>query len=124
MNVEVWWKNPAVTGTSAVVTLFVFLSITATPSSECSSSILSSSMVPAILLVLAVTAVCNGILPEIVDPGISHILENDSAQGQAEPDSVFVEVEQLPEDPQQKPEDSFHQVSSQLHLSLSFLHDI
>lgn len=124
MNVEVWWKNPAVTETSAVVTLFVLLSITATPSSECSSSILSSSMVPAILLVLAVTAVCNGILPEIVDPGISHILENDSAQGQAEPDSVFVEVEQLPEDPQQKPEDSFHQVSSQLHLSLSFLHDI
>lgn len=124
MNVEVWRKNPAVTETPAVVTLFVFLSITATPSSECSSSILSSSMVPAILLVLAVTAVCNGILPEIVDPGISHILEDDSAQGQAEPDSVFVEVEQLPEDPQQKPEDSFHQVSSQLHLSLSFLHDI
>lgn len=124
MNVEVWMKNPAVTETSAVVTLFVFLSITATPSSECSSSILSSSMVPAILLVLAATAVCNGILPEIVDPGISHILEDDSAQGQAEPDNVFVEVEQLPEDPQQKPEDSFHQVSSQLHLSLSFLHDI
>lgn len=124
MNVKVWWKNPAATEISAVVTLFVFLSITATPSSECSSSILSSSMVPAVLLVLAVTAVCNGILPEIVNPGISHILEDDSAQGQAEPDSVFVEVEQLPEDPQQKPEDSFHQVSSQLHLSLSILHDI
>lgn len=124
MNVKVWWKNPAATEISAVVTLFVFLSITATPSSECSSSILSSSMVPAVLLVLAVTAVCNGILPEIVNSGISHILEDDSAQGQAEPDSVFVEVEQLPEDPQQKPEDSFHQVSSQLHLSLSILHDI
>uniref|UniRef100_A0A3Q2WTG8 Dickkopf WNT signaling pathway inhibitor 3a n=1 Tax=Haplochromis burtoni TaxID=8153 RepID=A0A3Q2WTG8_HAPBU len=77
-----------------------------------------------LLLFHLLRAVCNGILPEIVDPGISHILENDSAQGQAEPDSVFVEVEQLPEDPQQKPEDSFHQVSSQLHLSLSFLHDI
>ncbi|KAL3992993.1 hypothetical protein ACER0C_010267 [Sarotherodon galilaeus] len=87
--------------------------ITATPSSECSSSILSSSMVPAVLLVLAVTAVCNGILPEIVNPGISHILEDDSAQGQAEPDSVFVEVEQLPEDPQQKPEDSFHQTNEE-----------
>lgn len=124
MNVKVWWKNPAATEISAVVTLFVFLSITATPSSECSSSILSSSMVPAVLLVLAVTAVCNGILPEIVNPGISHILEDDSAQGQAEPDSVFVEVEQLPEDHQQKPEDSFHQVSSQLHLSLSILHDM
>ncbi|XP_070691606.1 dickkopf-related protein 3a [Pempheris klunzingeri] len=56
------------------------------------------------LLVLALTAVCNGILPEIVDSGISHILEDNSAQ-----DRVFVEVEQLPEDPQPKPEDAFHQ---------------
>uniref|UniRef100_A0A3Q0RAG6 Dickkopf WNT signaling pathway inhibitor 3a n=1 Tax=Amphilophus citrinellus TaxID=61819 RepID=A0A3Q0RAG6_AMPCI len=62
------------------------------------------------LLVLAVTAVCDSILPELVDSGVGHILEDNSAQGQAEPDRVFVEVEQLPEDPQQKPEDAFHQV--------------
>ncbi|KAF1392840.1 hypothetical protein PFLUV_G00032220 [Perca fluviatilis] len=61
------------------------------------------------LLVLALTAVCNGILPEIVDLGISHILEDDSSQGQTELDRTFVKVEQLPEDPQQKPEDAFHQ---------------
>ncbi|XP_037612634.1 dickkopf-related protein 3a [Sebastes umbrosus] len=62
------------------------------------------------LLVLALTAVCHGILPEIVDSGISHILEEDSFPGQTEPDRVFVEVEQLQEDPQQKqPEDASHQ---------------
>lgn len=71
------------------------------------------------LLVLALTAVCNGILPEIVDSGISHILEDNSAQGQAELDRVFVEVEQLPEDPQRKPEDAFHQVGRQLRPSAS-----
>ncbi|KAG8001554.1 Dickkopf-related protein 3 [Nibea albiflora] len=61
------------------------------------------------LLVLALTAVCNGILPEIVDSGISHILEDNSEQRQTELDRMFVEVEQLQEDPQQKPEDAFHQ---------------
>ncbi|XP_018543092.1 dickkopf-related protein 3a [Lates calcarifer] len=65
------------------------------------------------LLVLALPAVCNGILPEIVDSGISHILEDHSDQGQTELDRVFVEVEQLPEDPHQKPEDAFHQRNNQ-----------
>lgn len=73
------------------------------------------------LLVLALTAVCNGILPEIVDSGISHILEDNSDQRRAELDLMFVEVEQLPEDPQKKPadEDASHQVGSQLHLYVS-----
>eukprot|EP00064_Thunnus_orientalis_P002695 superscaffoldBa00000206_g2702 len=56
------------------------------------------------LLVLALTAVCNGILPEIVDSGISHILEDNSAQGQTDLDRMFVEVEQLPEEKQHKTE--------------------
>ena len=76
-------------------------------------------MMRVVLLVLALTAVCHGILPEIVDSGITHILEDNSDQRQTELDRMFVEVEQLPEDPQQKPEDAFHQVGSQLHLSLS-----
>ncbi|TKS70174.1 Dickkopf-related protein 3 [Collichthys lucidus] len=61
------------------------------------------------LLVLALTAVCNGILPEIVDSGIGHMLEDHSEQRQTELDRMFVEVEQLQEEPQQKPEDAFHQ---------------
>ncbi|XP_010743121.3 dickkopf-related protein 3a [Larimichthys crocea] len=108
------------TETSAVlVTLFVWLSIIATPFSECSSrtrtssspgsSRSSSSMMRVALLVLALTAVCNGILPEIVDSGISHMLEDNSEQRQTELDRMFVEVEQLQEEPQQKPEDAFHQ---------------
>lgn len=95
---------------TCVLTLFMFLGITATPSSECSSRTTSSSMIRVALLVLALTAVCYGILPEIVDSGISHILGDDYAQGQTELDRMFVEVEQLPEDPQQKPEDGVHQV--------------
>ncbi|XP_041794083.1 dickkopf-related protein 3a [Chelmon rostratus] len=94
----------------------MFLSIITTPFSEYSSrtgsrtsSSSSSSMMRVALLVLALTAVSNGILPEIVDSGISHILEDNSEQGQTELDRMFVEVEQLPEDPQQKPEDAFHQ---------------
>lgn len=76
------------------------------------------------LLVLALTAVCSGILPEIVDPGITHILEDNSAQGQTELDRMFVEVDQLPEDPQQKPEHAFHQVGMPIaalsqHLDLT-----
>uniref|UniRef100_A0A3B5BI84 Dickkopf-related protein 3-like n=1 Tax=Stegastes partitus TaxID=144197 RepID=A0A3B5BI84_9TELE len=67
----------------------------------------------AVLLVAALSAVCHGILPEIVDSGITHILEDNSLQEQTEPDSVFVEVEQLPEDPQQKPEDAFQQTNNQ-----------
>ncbi|XP_022059030.1 dickkopf-related protein 3a [Acanthochromis polyacanthus] len=70
-------------------------------------------MKSAALLVVALTTVCHGILPEIVDSGISHILEDNSVQGQTEPDSVFVEVEQLPEDLQHKPEDAFQQTNNQ-----------
>ncbi|KAK5873989.1 hypothetical protein PBY51_018980 [Eleginops maclovinus] len=66
-------------------------------------------MMQTALLVLALTAVCNGILPEIVNSGISHILLDNPVQGSTEQDSTFVEVEQLPEDLQQKPEDAFHQ---------------
>ncbi|KAM9366987.1 dickkopf-related protein 3a [Symphorus nematophorus] len=65
------------------------------------------------LLVLALTAVCHGILPEIVDSGITHILEDHADQTQTELDRMFVEVEQLPEDPQQKPEDAFHQKNNE-----------
>ncbi|XP_071344624.1 dickkopf-related protein 3a [Trachinotus anak] len=70
-----------------------------------------------VLLVLALTAVCSGILPEIVDSGIGHILEDNSVQGQTELDRMFVEVEQLPEDPQQKPGDAFHQSNNSVSLS-------
>uniref|UniRef100_A0A8C2ZNL3 Dickkopf WNT signaling pathway inhibitor 3a n=1 Tax=Cyclopterus lumpus TaxID=8103 RepID=A0A8C2ZNL3_CYCLU len=67
------------------------------------------------LLVLALTAVCHAILPEIVHSDFVHILEDNSAQGHTELDR-FVEVKQLPEDPQQKPEDAFHQVGR--HVSI------
>ncbi|XP_028257142.1 dickkopf-related protein 3a [Parambassis ranga] len=66
-------------------------------------------MKTAALLVCALTAVCNGILPEIVDSGISHILQDNSGL-----DRVFVEVEELAEDPQQKlEEDVPHQKNNQ-----------
>ncbi|TNN87603.1 Dickkopf-related protein 3 [Liparis tanakae] len=65
-------------------------------------------MTRVVLIVLALTAVCHGILPEIVHSDFIHILEDNSAAGQPELDR-FVEVEQLPEDPQQKPEDAFHE---------------
>ncbi|XP_040893654.1 dickkopf-related protein 3a [Toxotes jaculatrix] len=65
------------------------------------------------LLVLTLTAVCNSIVPEIVDSGITHIVEDNSDQGQTELDRMFVAVEQLPEDPQQKPEDAFHQKNNE-----------
>lgn len=61
------------------------------------------------LLVSVLSAPGHGILPEIVDSGISHILEDNPAPGQKDLDRVFVEVQQLPEDPQHKPEDAFHQ---------------
>lgn len=57
------------------------------------------------VLLLAFSAVCYGILPDIVDSGISHILGDDYGQGQTELDPTYVEVEQLQEDAQQKPED-------------------
>ncbi|XP_019954276.1 dickkopf-related protein 3a [Paralichthys olivaceus] len=47
------------------------------------------------LLVLALTAVCDGILPEIVYSGVDHILEDHSAPGQTEQGRALVEVEQL-----------------------------
>uniref|UniRef100_A0A3Q3K7V6 Dickkopf N-terminal cysteine-rich domain-containing protein n=1 Tax=Monopterus albus TaxID=43700 RepID=A0A3Q3K7V6_MONAL len=65
------------------------------------------------LLVLALPAVCSAILPDIVDSGISHILLDNSAHGQTDQDPVFVEVKQLQEDPQQKPEDAVNQKSSE-----------
>lgn len=66
-------------------------------------------MTQVVLLVLALTAVCSGILPETVDSGISHILEDRDLQtGQTEQDGVLVEVQQLPEDSQ--PDDGLHQV--------------
>lgn len=54
------------------------------------------------LLLLTISAVCYGILPDIVDSGISHILGDNYGQGQTEQDPTFVEVEQLQEE---KPED-------------------
>lgn len=55
-----------------------------------------------VLTVLALTAVCNGILPEIVESGINHIVE-----GPSELDRLF--EQQLEEDPQRKPERAFPQ---------------
>ncbi|XP_008403531.1 dickkopf-related protein 3a [Poecilia reticulata] len=58
-----------------------------------------------ILTLLALPAVCNGILPEIVESGINHIVE-----GPSELDRIFVQQPQ--EDPLQKPEDAFPQTNS------------
>lgn len=66
-------------------------------------------MAQVVLLVLALTALCDGILPETVDSGISHMLEDRYPQtGQVEQDGVLVEVQQLPGDSQ--PDDGLHQV--------------
>ncbi|XP_068168320.1 dickkopf-related protein 3a [Antennarius striatus] len=56
------------------------------------------------LLVLLLTAGCNGILPEIVDSGISYILEDDYTRGRTE-----LEEERPSEEPQETPEDAFKQ---------------
>ncbi|XP_041838995.1 dickkopf-related protein 3a [Melanotaenia boesemani] len=69
------------------------------------------------LLLLALTAVCNGILPDIVDSGLNHILEE-----RPELDRVFVEVEQLPEDPQQKPEDALPKANESINNHHNNLH--
>ncbi|XP_008335238.2 dickkopf-related protein 3a isoform X2 [Cynoglossus semilaevis] len=53
-----------------------------------------------ILLFSAVTAVCHGILPEIINSGISHILEEHPSAEETELERKFVDVEQLQEDPQ------------------------
>lgn len=59
------------------------------------------------LLVLALTAVCDGILPEIVHPGVTHILGDYYGQtGQPELDDESVEVEQRSEDLQPAAEDA------------------
>ncbi|XP_029354330.1 dickkopf-related protein 3a [Echeneis naucrates] len=71
----------------------------------------SSSMMRVVLLLSALSAVCDGILPEIVDSGIGHILQDNSAQDQTKLDRMFLEVQQLPEDPQQKPGDTFHRLN-------------
>ncbi|KAF6722683.1 Dickkopf-related protein 3 [Oryzias melastigma] len=104
---------------TAVTTLLVCLLSTATPflrRSSSSSSAFSISiiiisrsiatMMRSALLVLALTAVCSGILPEIVDSGINHIPE-----GRAWEERMFEGVEQPPEDPQLKPEDAAPQTN-------------
>ncbi|XP_028333047.1 dickkopf-related protein 3a [Gouania willdenowi] len=65
-------------------------------SSMSSISSISSSMIRAALLSLALAAVCHAILPEIVNSGISHILEESLARAQSEQDNVLVEVEPKP----------------------------
>uniref|UniRef100_A0A3P9HJB8 Dickkopf WNT signaling pathway inhibitor 3a n=1 Tax=Oryzias latipes TaxID=8090 RepID=A0A3P9HJB8_ORYLA len=55
-------------------------------------------MMRSVLLVLALTAACSGILPEIADWGINHIPEWEVR--------MFEGEEQPPEDPQLKPEDA------------------
>lgn len=73
------------------------------------------------LLLLALTAVCNGILPEIVHPGISHILGDYYGQTeQNQLDDEYVEVEQLSEDLQQKTEDALQPVGILLSILSSF----
>ncbi|KAK2854023.1 hypothetical protein Q5P01_006684 [Channa striata] len=74
-------------------------------------------MMRAALLLLALTGTCGAILPEIVNNGVNHILEDNSAYGQTEPGRTFVEVEQLQEDPQPKPEDAFHQKNDSVGAS-------
>ncbi|KAM9860545.1 dickkopf-related protein 3a [Aulostomus maculatus] len=63
-------------------------------------------MMQVALLVLSLPALSHGILPEIVDSGISHILQDNSAQ--TDLDRMFVQVEQEDEQ-QQQTEDAFHQ---------------
>ncbi|KAK5620410.1 hypothetical protein CRENBAI_024447 [Crenichthys baileyi] len=62
-------------------------------------------MMRSILAVLALTGVCYGILPEIAESGINHIVE-----GPSELDRIV--VQQLQEDAQQKPEDAFPQANN------------
>lgn len=106
-----WWRT--------LTLLCSQRSILTTPSSSssvCSSSnrTISWSMVRSALIVLALTAAaCHGILPEIADWGINHIVE-----GPSELDRLS--VEQRPEDPQLEPEDAFPQVGNRK----SCLHDM
>ncbi|KAM4597487.1 dickkopf-related protein 3a [Fundulus diaphanus] len=72
-------------------------------------------MMRCILPVLALTAVCNGILPEISESGINHIVE-----GPSELDRVFVN-QLLEEDPQQKADDAPPQANNSVSLHPSDL---
>ena len=67
------------------------------------------------LLTLSLTAPVHGILPEIVNSEINQIIEDNVAQGHATLNDMFVEVEQLMEDTQQKVKDALHQVQSTEH---------
>lgn len=73
------------------------------PSSAASAAavgMMSAITMRLILLFSAVTAVCHGILPEIINSGISHILEEHPSAEETELERKFVDVEQLQEDPQ------------------------
>ncbi|KAM8894893.1 dickkopf-related protein 3a isoform 2-T2 [Spinachia spinachia] len=89
-----------------------FLSISTTPS-ECSSSGSGRMrlMMRLTLLAWTLTAVCHGILPEIVHSGFPHILEDNSVPGQTQLDRL-AQVEQPTGDPQQTLEDALHQKDS------------
>ncbi|XP_067105301.1 dickkopf-related protein 3a [Osmerus mordax] len=65
------------------------------------------------LLTLSLTAPIHGILPEIVNSEINQIIEDNVAQGHATLNDMFVEVEQLMEDTQQKLEDAVHQMDNE-----------
>lgn len=70
------------------------------------------------LLLLALTAVCNGILPEIVHPGVTHILGDYYGQtGQPELDDASVEAEPRSEDLQPGTEDALRPVGILRSLS-------
>lgn len=71
------------------------------------------------LLLLALAPVCSGILPEIVHPGVSHILGDYYGQtGQNQLEDDYVEVEQRPEDLQPKTEDALQPVGILLSIQV------
>lgn len=81
------------------------------PLGVCSRRTNSCSIMRVALLVLALTALCNGILPEIVHPGVTHILGDYYGQTeQPELDDESVEVEQRPEGLQPAAEDAVRPV--------------
>lgn len=91
------------------------------PQSSSSRTSSSCSIMRVALLLLALTAVCNGILPEIVHPGISHILGDYYGQTeQNQLDDEYVEVEQRSEDLQQKTEDAVQPVGVLLFILSHF----
>lgn len=76
-------------------------------------------MLPVTLLVLLLTTPIHGILPDIVDSGITHILTDVFSPEQAEMDPS-VKVEQ--QDTQQKPEETSHQGNVSVTLSPHLQH--